>query len=425
MNKNADRIKHVKQVKNVKQVKKLNRMNVLGLIKEYGVVSRKDLAVITGLTPPAITNIIKEFLELGLVTEEGVEESKGGRRPIRLKFNHEAGYVIGMEIMMSEVKVAVTDLKNDPTYFETFSVDMVDPKVGVQELVLKVKGFLKSEGLSEKKVLAVGIAFPALISGKEGIIKRAVNLGPLWNDFPLKNIMEKELNLPVFIENNSNASALAERWFGGGTESRNLVYINLGEGISAGIILDDRIVYGFQGHAGEIGHILIRQNGPLCNCGNRGCLESICGIPALTRKANSELTLLHNSDPLKDLWEENKKVTIDDVLKCSHIKGTYAWEIIRQAGEHIGIALSNLINLYNPEVIFIGGKLSAANDILLEPILDKIKSHAFPEIASSTKVEISLLGKNSGAIGACALAIRELFKPSSGVILDEAYDWAL
>ena len=425
MNKNADIIKHVKQVKNVKQVKKLNRMNVLGLIKEYEVISRKDLADITGLTPPAITNIIKEFLELGLVTEEGVEESKGGRRPIRLKFNHEAGYVIGMEIMMSEVKVAVTDLKNDPTYFETFSVDMVDPKAGVQELVLKLKEFLNSEGLSEKKVLAVGIAFPALISGKEGIVKRAVNLGSLWDDFPLKSIMEQELKLPVFIENNSNASALAERWFGGGTESRNLVYINLGEGISAGIILDDRIVYGFQGHAGEIGHILIRQNGPLCNCGNRGCLESICGIPALTRKANAELPLLHNSDPLKDLWEENKKVTIDDVLKCSHIKGTYAWEIIRQAGEHIGIALANLINLYNPEVIFIGGKLSAAKDILLEPILDKIKSHAFPEIASSTKVEISLLGKNSGAIGACALAVGELFKPTDGVVLDKIYELAL
>ncbi|MEW6623024.1 MAG: ROK family transcriptional regulator [Bacillota bacterium] len=415
----AKKIKHVKQVKNVKQVKKLNRMNVLSLIKEYEVISRKDLADITGLTPPAITNIIREFLELGLVTEEGVEESKGGRRAVKLKFNHESGYVLGLEVMMNEVKIAVTDLKNDPTYFETFSIDMSDPNAGVKALLNEIKQFMKSKDFLNKKIIAVGIAFPALVLAKEGIIKRAVNLGPLWDRFPLKNIMEQELNLPVFIENNSNASALAERWFGGGTNSRDLVYINLGEGISAGIIMDDRIVYGFQGHAGEIGHILVRHNGPLCNCGNRGCLESICGIPALTRKANAELPLLSNSDPLKELWEHNKKVTINDIMTCAQNEGSYAWEIIRQAGKDIGIALASLINLYNPEVIFIGGKLSAAKDVLLGPIIDEIRAHSFPEIATITKIKISALGKNSGTIGACALAIRELFKPSSGVILNE------
>jgi glucokinase-like ROK family protein len=410
---------------NVKRVKKVNRITVLSIIKEHEPISRQELSKITGLTPPAITGIVRELLEFGFVIEEGIGESSGGRRPVKLRFNQEAGFVVGIEVMMRETKVAIADLKNDPTQFKSFSLDMNIPQDGIKKLVEELKTLINSEGMSEKNFVGIGIAFPALISTREGIVKKSVNLGSLWDNFPLKEVMEEELKIPVFVENNSNVSALAERWFGGGTESRDLVYINLGEGISAGIIMNDRIVHGFQGHAGEIGHIVIRNDGPLCNCGNRGCLESICGIPALVRKANAELGLLITDDPLKELWEQQKKVNIDDILNCSQLEGTYAWQMVRQLGRDVGIGVANVINLYNPEVIFIGGKLSAAKDILLEPMCETIKTHSFPEIAKGTRVEISALGKNSGTIGACALAIRELFKPSRGGILDEAYDWAL
>jgi glucokinase-like ROK family protein len=404
---------------NSKYVKKLNRMTVLNIIKEREPISRQQLAKITGLTPPAITQIIRELIDMGFVKEVGLEKSCGGRRPVQLQFNPEAGFVMGIEVTRHETTLGIADLKNDPTDIQTFELDMTEPETGIPQLVDTIKQIINhNENYRDKNFLGLGVAFPGLLNIKEGIVKRSINLGPKWNGFPVKSAIEKEIGLPVYIENNSNASALAERWFGGGTEYKDLVYINLGEGISAGIIMDDRILQGFQGHAGEIGHIVIVEGGPLCNCGNRGCLESICGIPALVRKANSEMPLIKEEDPLKEIWKIKGKISINDILKSASIEGTYSNELIKQMGKYIGLAVADVINLYNPGVVFIGGKMAAAAAAFIDILKQTVDSHAFPEIAGSTDIKLSALDGNSGVIGACALALRELLKPNSNILDD-------
>ncbi|TYP53240.1 ROK family transcriptional regulator [Thermosediminibacter litoriperuensis] len=401
---------------NSKYVKKINRMTVLNLIKQHEVISRQELAKITGLTPPAITGIIRELLEIGLVKEVGLAKSRGGRRPVKLKFNPEAGYVIGIEVTRFETSIGIADLKNDPTEINTIDLDMTDPDAGISLLADTIKHIL-DQGVKEgKNFLGVGVAFPGLLNVKEGIVKRSINLGPKWKGYPVKEAIEKQVGLPVFVENNSNASALAERWFGGAVAYKDLVYVNFGEGISAGIIMDDRILQGFQGHAGEIGHIVMVEDGPLCNCGNRGCLESICGIPALLRKVNSELLLIKDGDPLKKIWKIKGKVGADDIIKCASKEGSYAYELLKQMARYVGLAIADVVNLYNPEAVFIGGKMAKAAEIFMDVINKTVHTHAFPEIAMSTSIKVSSLGKNSGVIGACALALRELFKSSSDIV---------
>lgn len=407
-----------KEPGNSKYVKKLNRMTVINTIKKHEPISRQQLAEFTGLTPPTISGIVRELLEAGLVSEAGLDKSSGGRRPVNLCLNPEAGYVIGIEVTRFESLIGIADLKNDPTDFRTVKIDMTEPKIGVKLLADAVKRIMNEEKYLKKTFLGIGVAFPGLLNVHDGTVKRSINLGERWNNFNVKEALEKELDLPIFIENNSNASALAEHWFGGGKGCRDLVYINLGEGISAGIILNDRILQGAKGYAGEIGHMSIQEGGPLCNCGNRGCLESICGIPALVRQAKAELSTIPEDDPLKIAWLKNGNISINDIIESANISNSYSWQLLRQMSAYVGRAAANVINFYNPELIFIGGKMSIIGDCFMDIIRKTADTHAFPEIAFFTEIRVSELKERSGTIGACALALKYLFKTDSDMLED-------
>jgi N-acetylglucosamine repressor len=409
----------LKKPGNSKYVKQLNRMNVLNIIKEHDPISRQQLAKQTGLTPAAITGIIRELLDMGLVRETGLGKSMGGRRPMKLKFIPEAGYVIGLEITHHETTIGIADLKNDPTDIRRIHLDMSDPEYGIPAILDTINKIMQSDEYAEKKFLGVGIAFPALMNFTSGIVKRSINLGVRWSNFPIKSVLEKELSLPVFVENNSKVAALAERWFGSGTDCKDLIYINLGEGISAGIILDDHILQGSHGYAGQIGHIVLAENGPLCNCGNRGCVEALCGIPAIMKKVQSEISLMEEADPLKKIFITKRQVSVEDVLKCALINDSYANRLLRQVAEYIGLIIADLINTYNPETIFIGGKLSSTISIFKDTIISVVNAHAFPEVARLSEIRISNLGANSGLIGACALALGELLTSFHSGLLED------
>jgi len=405
---------------NSKYVKKLNRMKIINIIKENELISRQQLAEVTGLTPPAITGIIRELIDKGFVTEVGLGESQGGRRPVSLQFSCHAGYVIGIEITSQEITIALADLKNTPTNIQRVKVDMKHPDVAVQELIRIIKQVMLQEGHRVKKFLGIGIAFPGMLNTRQGTVKRAVNLGKQWNDFPFEAVLAREFNIPIFIETNPKVAALGEKWFGGGINCEDLIYINMGEGISAGIIMGDSIVQGSQGYAGQIGHTVMVEQGALCNCGNRGCLETICGIPAILRKINSELPFLADEDALKQRFTVNREIKIDDILEIALQEDSYAREVLRQTSRYVGLAISHMINLYNPDAVFIGGKMSIVAELFMEEFRSVIATHTFSEVGEATAIVISKLGNDSGVIGACALALKQLLKsPNSNIFEDD------
>lgn len=406
---------------NNKYMKKINRMAVLNIVKEREPISRQQLSEYTGLTPAAITGIVRELLDLGFITEIGFGESHGGRRPLQLKFNCRAGYVIGVEVTRYETSLGIADLKNNPAGMQLKAIDMTEPESGLRDLVEAIRGIIDDPANSDKTFLSLGIAFPGLINGRDGIVKRSINLSHSWDNFLLKAVLEKKLGLPVCVENNSKASVLAERWFGGGTRYRDLVYINLGEGISAGIIVDDKILNGYQGYTGQIGHMIMQEGGTLCNCGNRGCLESICGTPALLRKAESEMPLISSDDPLTVCFRENGIITIEDIMQAAEVEGSYAQKLLRQFAVYAGLAVANVVNLYNPQAVFLGGKLASGLTVFIDTLQKTVNSHSFPELAHNTRIIPGTFGAYSGAIGSCALALQQLLKsPASDILVSVA-----
>ncbi|MCL4440999.1 MAG: ROK family protein, partial [Firmicutes bacterium] len=366
----------------------------------------------------AITGIIRDLMAAGYVVEKGLGKSSGGRRPVNLHFNPDSGYVIGAEITKSKTTLGIVNLDAKPLVINRCCIDMTEPRQGLEQLAGEVKKMIKENHLEETRILGMGVAYPGLVDIITRVVKRSPNLGGKWRDIPIETWLQEMLDIKVFVENNSNAAALAEYTFGQGKETRNMAYINLGEGISAGIILDGTLVYGFKGYTGEIGHLVIDEDGPLCNCGNNGCLESLYAVPALVRKANNELALCSEKDPLKTIWREKGAVTIEDLIAFAGEADSYAGKLLRQAGWHIGKGVAAIINLYNPEIIFVGGILATAGNSLLEPLAESIQKHAFPELAREVRLELSTMQKDTGFYGACAVAIRALFDGGAEALLD-------
>ena len=389
-------------------------MNVINILKRQGSVSRQELAAITGLTGPAITGIVKELLQMGFVLETGLGRSQGGRKPMQLEINPAAGYVFGAEATRHEVSIGMANLTADPVLLQRRAIDLSTPRAGIDSfarVIVSAARMVERKG----KMLALGVAFPGLIDDA-GTVRRSVNLGPEWNGYPLQAALEERLGVKVFIENNSNAAALAERWFGDCADSRDLVYINWGEGISAGILSDERILQGHRGYAGEIGHIVILEGGPLCNCGNRGCLEAICGIPALERKVAAELPFIPADDPVRARAAAGR-VSIEDVIDCAAVEGSYCAELMLQVARYIGYAAADIVNILNPQAVFLGGRMARAAALTKPVIEETVRSHAFPEVAAATELRISSLDGRAGFAGACALALRETLESSDSDLL--------
>ena len=398
----------MKRPGNSKYMKTLNRMNILNIIKKNEAISRQQIAEMTGLTPPASTGIIRDLIEQGLVKESGLGLSQGGRRPVELAFHAQAAYVLGIEITSKETTLALADLQNKPELLKSFPLAMNEPQTALPALAAAVKEVLASCAQQSKKILGIGIAFPGMLTISGCDVRRAVNLGPLWRDYPIKSFLEESLGLPVFLETNSKAAALGEKWFGGGKGCENLIYINMGEGISAGIILNHNIFQGSQGYAGQIGHMVMEEDGPLCRCGNRGCLEALCGAPALLQRVRDNWQHLQENDWLNLQEKDKMTLSVGEFLQALNQQDTCASSVAKEAMRYMGMAVANMINFYNPDKVFIGGKLAFAAELFLAELHQVVRAHVFSEVGAVTPVEISAMGADSGVIGACALALRKL-----------------
>ncbi|MBE3580632.1 MAG: ROK family transcriptional regulator [Thermoanaerobacteraceae bacterium] len=395
---------------NLQHLKKLNRLVVLNTIRQHGSLSRKQLAKLTGLTPAAMTGIVRELVETGYVTEIGLGKSARGRRPVRLELNPSAGFVVGVEITRQRTTVGIVNLGAQPVVIKRLSIAMEEPRLGLERLAEETRNLIMSSGVEPKKILAMGVAYPGLVDRSTYTVKRSPNLGDKWRDVPVKAWLQELLGMEVFVENNSNAAALAEYNFGKGNGVPNMAYINLGEGISAGIILNGTLVYGKKGFSGELGHMVIDEDGPLCNCGNNGCLESLYSALALVRRANSEIYLCGEEEPLRSVWREKGEISIDDLLTWSSYPEGYAARLIRQAGWHIGRAIATIINLCDLEAVFVGGILAAAGSLLMDPLTESVKRHAFPELVQEVRIELSAMQEDTGFYGGCAVALQALFE---------------
>jgi glucokinase len=281
----------------------------------------------------------------------------------------------------------------------------------IQSILESAHHVLEQAGVAISELAAVGIGAPGLSNPETGILFTSPNL-PGWRDVPLRDIMQERLGKKTFLINDANAAALGEFCFGAARGAHNFIYITLSTGIGGGIVIDGKIYSGAIGAAGEVGHMTIDDDGPLCNCGNRGCWETLASGTALAREARRRIEEGVTTSILEYAGGDMEKVTAQVIHSAAEQGDSLAEELIARAGYYVGVGLANLINIFNPELIVIGGGLSNIGDMLLKPAFRVAGERAYNESFKVVRFASAELARNSGVLGAAAFALQELGKLS-------------
>ncbi len=387
-------------------MRELNKALVLNVIREERLISRADIAKRTRLSRSTISIIVNELLETEFIRERGVGKSRGGRRPILLEFNPRAGFVVGLDMGATHLLTVVADLGATRliTLEESFSVE-AGPDSGLSQATQMVETALERVGIERRRVFGVGVAVPGPVDYAAGMVV-SPPIMPGWDRVPIRDQLQEALNLPVYLDNDANLGALGEHAYGVGKHVSNLAYVKVATGIGCGLIIDGRIYHGQRGSAGEIGHLTIDENGPPCRCGNFGCLESMASAEAIAQRAEAAV----RAGQKTCLSQYQRRLTVTDVAQAALKGDALSRQLFEEAGRHIGVALAGLINLFNPGLIVIGGGLAEVGDLLFDPVQRTVDVRAMAGAVADTRIVPSQLGRETIAIGAVALVLRQIFR---------------
>ena len=389
-------------------MKSLNRSIILNKIRSNGPISRADIAKETTLTPPTVSNIVKELITSGLVIETTQGASSGGRKPTLLVINAKNFYIIGIDVGPTTIRIISTDLNGE--ILDSSHTSIPSPITNerlLNLLIQEIQSVLIKHQDEKGKFIGIGVGMHGVVDVKKGLSLFAPSLQ--LRNIPIKQVLEEEFNLEVFVENDARVMALGETWFGKGHELGNVITVNVGRGIGAGIVIDGKLFYGEHFIAGEIGHMTIDLSGAKCSCGNYGCLETVAAGPAIAERARKEISI-GNSSILKD-WTNNNLDQINGklVFEAAKAGDQLSTEILKQTGIYLGIGLTNLIHIVNPKRIVIGGGVSKSGEFLLNSLKETIKSRALTQSAKETEIVVSDFGDFGAAVGAITLVLDHIF----------------
>lgn len=399
---------------NAKLMKTVNTSIILSIIRKIKRISRAEIAKTSKLNPSTVSNLTSELIEMGLLKEVGVGISQKGRKPMQLSLNPDSPCVIGVEVVEDRTIALMVNLEAKIMAEVRTNIDVAEiGKSVIKKMIGTIREVIKKSGKAKSEIKAIGIGITGLIEFEPGIAKFSPNIG--WKDIPVKKIVEEEFGIQTFVDNDGKAMALGEYRFGLGNGTQDLVCINMGEGLGSGIIIDGRIYRGANWIAGEIGHIVVDLNGPRCRCGNRGCLETFTSGRAMV--SNAIVAIKQGRETLISQLVNNEldKITPKIIFQAANRKDKLARDIIEETGEYLGIAIANVTNSFDPEVIIIGGEIAQFDNfnLMLEPAKKASVKHTFGGRRRKTKILVTELGDNSPAIGAATLAIEKLFNPLS------------
>jgi predicted NBD/HSP70 family sugar kinase len=368
-------------------LREANRGRIVDAVKRHGGLTQVELAGATGLSPATVSNIVKELTASGVL--HTTPSTRSGRRAQYVTLARALGIVAGVHFSTRHMRVALADVAN--TVIAEHNMPLAKDHRADNELdkaTSLIADMLESVEASMDEILAVGIAIPAPVDISTGEISRS-GLMRGWDGVSITDLMHRRLNRPVFVDNESNLGALAEFRLGAARGRANAVYLRIGQGIGAGLILNGDIFRGFSSGAGEFGHMTIDEHGPLCRCGNRGCLEAIAGGPAI----------------LQGLREGNGPMKLADVVVHAIAGDPICIRAIADAGRHIGIAAANICNLIAPERIVVGGELARAGELLLGPMRHSLERSVVMSTDKVADIVQGQLGDRAEVMGAVLYAI--------------------
>ncbi|MGD8606466.1 MAG: ROK family transcriptional regulator [Myxococcales bacterium] len=370
---------------------------ILNLLWKEREISRAELARRTNLSRSTVSAIVNDLLSTGLVKETRAGISSGGRRPIILEFQDQSSFIVGIELGATHISCVLTDLRcNVRASWSAPATVREEPEVALKKMTTAVRSVLEAGGVRKSQVLGIGVAVPSPVD-REHPGELLPLIVPKWAGYNILTHLQKAFKRPVFIDNDANLGALAELWWGAGSSVKNLAYIKVATGIGAGLIIDGRIFRGSGGVAGEIGHTAIDTNGPPCICGLRGCLATFIGTPALLERAREELRASGSNRPAPS--------NIDELVHAALEGDPLFVELIRHAGEKLGVGIANMLNLLNPEMVILGGGIARAEDLLLNAVRETIAGLSLPVSIRNAEIRTTSLNEWGIAVGGATLAL--------------------
>lgn len=365
--------------------------------------SRGQITEALDVSRSKVSGEVSRLMELGLLAEEGLAESDGGRRSTLLSIPRSAGLIAAIDLGATSIDVALTTLGGEIVARKGEPADIKDGPKPILRRVKEMLGELVEEqGTHPDEVLGIGVGVPGPVEQAAGVL-RSPPIMPGWDRFPIRSAFAGEYAAPVFVDNDVNVMALGEHWGGVGRGVDNLLFIKVGTGIGGGIIADGRLYRGTQGCAGDIGHICVDPNGPVCTCGNLGCLEAMAGAPAIVLEAERRARE-GRSPVLAEILEEKGELTAVDVGRAAGLGDYEALQVVRRSGRLIGQVLATLVSVLNPSLIVIGGGVSQIGHSFLAEIRSAVYRRSLPLATRNLPIVLSELENDAGIVGASVLA---------------------
>ena len=370
-------------------LRELNQQRLVDALLGSGPMTQAELARQTGLSTATVSNIVKTMAAVGAVETEPTTSS--GRRALLVRLSNNGAVAVGIDFGRRHLRVVLTTLGYDLIAEEFVELAIGHRAIdGIDRAAVALNHLLEQSGVKSTSVLGVGVGIPGPIDQRTGTVVQGAIL-PEWVGIHLQDL-EERLHFPVVFDNDANLGALAEVTWGPHSMVDNLVFIKIGSGIGAGLVLNGRVFYGSVGVTGEIGHETVTDHGIVCHCGNRGCLETVASTSVMI-----DLLSRRGSAPIGTA----------DIVRNALAGDSATLRVLDDAGAAIGRALASVANLINPEVVVVGGPLAGLGDILLRPIERGLVRHAVPTVGSATSLVMSSLGDRAEALGAAALVLQQ------------------
>jgi len=385
-------------------------VEVMRALRRQGRISRSEISNITGWSKAKASQEIRSLVDKGYLVEVGEGVSQGGRKPRLLRINNQLGYIAGIDIGATSLDIALADVTGSILQRCSASTDVkLSPDTVFGRCTELLVDLLQAQGAKPDQILGIGMGVPGPVDFARGVLV-APPLMPEWENYPIRDFFKKTFpSAFVVVDNDVNIMALGEQRAGDGAGVDHFIFVKIGTGIGAGIISNGRIHRGSDGCAGDIGHICVDNEGPLCACGNKGCLEAMAAGPAITSRAQ-EAARNGSSPILRQVRDTNGGfLRPEDVNAACREGDQAALDIIRESGQMIGDVLASLVNFFNPSHIFIGGGIANFGNHLLVAIRRAVLHRSLPLATTHLSIKFSRVGSNAGVMGAISLALDYLF----------------
>ncbi|MBP8933679.1 MAG: ROK family protein [Candidatus Atribacteria bacterium] len=383
---------------------------VKNIVRTDGPISRIALNKLTGMRPASVTDVTKELIKEGIIKEIGYETSKRGRRKVLLDINRDCGRVITLDFNSNRILGLGVDLKLGICYRSRRNIPN---QSGKDEIIQIMKDILyeiiESPPVKIAPILGIGIADPGIVDGNSGVSILTTQMKG-WENVPLKAIMESEFGYPSFLESDTRCRIIAEKHLGAGKMKNDILMVELSSGIGAGMMSEGRLFRGSQGSAGELGHMMVLENGPYCNCGSRGCLEAVASSGAIIRKLQDAIKSGAASSLAKACHGDTSQIDINMISQAVEDGDKLSLQIVEEAGRFIGEAIANTINLLNPEIVILTGELLAFSDFILNTIEGMVRRQALSYNTKNVHIVLAEVGEEAAALGMAAVVLDKIFQ---------------